>query len=224
MIARYLTKIKEVEVSFNESFLPLWMPIILVVGLILPANFSTAAIVGVLAFLLCFIGGYPLKYLLRIAGAGGLVVAMFFFVLFTQPNLIPSQRAVTWKNRIESFGDAQKENTRPIGQVDYAKMAIAEGGVLEKALAKSVMKNILPESTSDFIFAIIVEEYGLIGGLGLLFVYLLLLFRIVVIANSAKTIFSKLLVIGVGLPIVIQALIHMAISVELFQLQVNPYH
>lgn len=213
-IARYLTKIKEKPVSFNESFLPLWLPIILVVGLILPANFSTAAIVACLAFLLCFIGGYPLRYLLRILAAAAVVVGLFFFVLFTQPELIPSARAVTWKNRLENFKNPPVN--KPLGQADYAKMAIAEGGLVGKGAGKSVMKNILPESTSDFIFAIIVEEYGLLGGLSLLFFYLLLLFRIIVVANSAKTIFSKLLVIGVGLPIVLQALIHMAISVSLF--------
>ena len=215
-IARYLTKIRDKAVTFNESFLPLWVPIMLVVGLILPANFSTAAIVGCLAFLLCFLGGYPLKYLLRIAGSGALLIGMFFFLLFTKPELIPSARAVTWKNRIESFNKTEDKENRPLGQVDYAKMAIAEGGLIGKGAGKSVMKNILPESTSDFIFAIIIEEYGLLGGLALMFFYLLLLFRIIVVANSAKSVFSKLLVIGVGLPIVIQAFIHMAISVELF--------
>ncbi len=218
-IARYLTKIRDKEVTFNESFLPLWMPIILVVGLILPANFSTAAIVGCLAFLLCFLGGYPLKYLLRISGAGLLVIGLFFTVLFTKPELIPTSRSVTWKNRIENFLDKKDtplDEKKELEQVDYAKMAIAEGGIIGKGAGKSVMKNVLPESDSDFIFAIILEEYGLIGGLALLFFYLLLLFRIVVVANSAKTVFSKLVVIGVGLPIVIQAFVHMAVAVGLF--------
>ena len=218
-IARYLTKIRDKEVTFNESFLPLWMPIILVVGLILPANFSTAAIVGCLAFLLCFLGGYPLKYLLRISGAGLLVIGLFFTVLFTKPELIPTSRSVTWKNRIENFLDQKDtplDEKKELEQVDYAKMAIAEGGIIGKGAGKSVMKNVLPESDSDFIFAIILEEYGLIGGLALLFFYLLLLFRIVVVANSAKTVFSKLVVIGVGLPIVIQAFVHMAVAVGLF--------
>ena len=94
-------------------------------------------------------------------------------------------------------------------------MGIAEGGLIGKGAGKSVMKNILPESDSDFIFAIVIEEYGLAGGFALLFFYLLLLFRIVVVANSAKSIFSKLLVIGVGIPIVFQALMHMAVSVGL---------
>jgi len=214
-IARYLTKIRDKEITFNESFLPLWVPVILVVGLILPANFSTAAIVGVMAFLLCFLGGYPLRYLLRIAGSGLLVAGMFLFVLFTQPDAIPSSRAVTWKNRIENYWHGKSAESQELTQLDKAKMAIVEGGLIGKGAGKSVMKNILPESDSDFIFAIVVEEYGLIGGFALLFFYLLLLFRIVVVANGSKTVFSKLVVIGVGLPIVFQALVHMAVSVGL---------
>ncbi|NKI30403.1 FtsW/RodA/SpoVE family cell cycle protein [Croceivirga thetidis] len=216
-IARYLTKVRDKDISFNESFVPLWLPIILVVGLILPANFSTAALVGFLALLLCFLGGYPIRHLARILISGIAVAGMFLFVLFTNPDVIPSSRAVTWKNRIENYWNGEQNQTdgQILTQLDKAKMAIAEGGLLGKGAGKSVMKNILPESDSDFIFAIVVEEYGLAGGFALLFFYLLLLFRIVVVANSAKSIFSKLVVIGVGLPIVFQALFHMAVSVGL---------
>ncbi|GGG53248.1 cell division protein FtsW [Croceivirga lutea] len=217
-IARYLSKIKDKKITFAESILPLWLPIALVVGLILPANFSTAFIVGFMAFLLCFLGGYPLKYLLRIVGTGLLIGGMFFFTLLKMPSdAIPFSRALTWKGRIEKFiNPAEEINTADISQLDKAKMAIAEGGIIGKGAGKSVMKNLLPESESDFIFAVIIEEYGLIGGFALLFFYLLLLFRILVIANSTKSIFSKLLVIGVGLPIVFQALVHMAVAVGLF--------
>lgn len=216
-IARYLTKIREKEISFNESFVPLWLPIILVVGLILPANFSTAALVGFMALLLCFLGGYPIRHLARVMMSGLVVAGLFFFVLFTNPDVIPSSRAVTWKSRIEKFwqADESSNDKKVLTQLDKAKMAIAEGGLIGKGAGKSVMKNILPESDSDFIFAIVIEEYGLVGGLALLFFYLLLLFRIVVVANSTKSVFSKLLVIGVGLPIVFQALIHMAVAVGL---------
>lgn len=215
-VARYLSKIKEVQIRFKESLLPLWLPTALVIALILPENFSTAAILGFLVFTLCFLGGYPLKYLLSMVGVGLFIVAMFLTVLFTAPDKIPSQRALTWKNRIETFIYPEKATADASRQVEYAKMAVAEGGLVGKGAGKSVMKNLLSQSTSDFIFAIIIEEYGLVGGLGLLFFYLLLLFRIVVVANSAKSIFAKLLVIGVGLPIVFQAFINMAVVVELF--------
>lgn len=215
-IARYLSKVYDKEIGFIESILPLWTPIALVIILILPENFSTAAILALLALILCFMGGYPLKYLMGIVGVGLLSATLFLTILFTAPDKIPSQRALTWKNRIENFIYPERATADASRQVEYAKMAVAEGGLIGKGAGKSVMKNLLSQSTSDFIFAIIIEEYGLVGGLGLLFFYLLLLFRIVVVANSAKSIFAKFLVIGVGLPIVFQAFINMAVVVELF--------
>jgi cell division protein FtsW len=214
-IARYLSKIRDTKITFTESILPLWLPVCLVVGLILPANFSTAAIVGVLALVLCFLGGYPLKYLSVITGTGVVIAGMFLFVLFNATESLPD-RAGTWKTRIETFWNPEDASADATRQANDAKMAVAQGGLFGKGAGKSVMKNSLSQSESDFIFAIIIEEYGLIGGLGLLFFYLLLLFRIVVVANSAKTIFAKLLVIGVGLPIVFQAFINMAVVVQLF--------
>ncbi|MFD2587672.1 FtsW/RodA/SpoVE family cell cycle protein [Croceitalea marina] len=214
-IARYLSKIRETEITFTESILPLWLPVCLVVGLILPANFSTAAIVGFLALLMCFLGGYPLKYLFVITGTGIVMASMFLFVLFNATEALPD-RAGTWKTRIETFMHPEDASADATRQANDAKMAVAQGGLFGKGAGKSVMKNSLSQSESDFIFAIIIEEYGLIGGLGLLFFYLLLLFRIVVVANSAKTVFAKLLVIGVGLPIVFQAFINMAVVVQLF--------
>jgi cell division protein FtsW len=117
-------------------------------------------------------------------------------------------------NRIESFWDGT--DSEGDYQIEKAKIAIATGGLIGNGAGKSVMKNFLPQSTSDFIFAIIVEEYGLLGGLFLLFFYLLLLFRILVVANANTTVFGRLLVVGVGLPIVFQAIINMAVAVELF--------
>lgn len=221
-IARYLTKIKDVAITFKESILPLWLPTALVVLLILPENFSTAAIICFLVLVLCFLGGYPLKYLFSIVGAGLVLASMFLFVVFKTPEVIPGQRATTWKSRIETFWSPEKAGKDDLHQLTLAKIAIAEGGVVGKGAGKSVIKNMLSQSTSDFIFAIIIEEYGLLGGGALLFFYLLLLFRIVVVANSAKTIFSKLLVIGVGLPIVFQAFINMAVVVQLFPVTGQP--
>lgn len=221
-VARYLTKIKDTVITFKESILPLWLPTALVVLLILPENFSTAAIICLLVLVLCFLGGYPLKYLFSIVGAGLVLASMFLFVVFKTPEVIPGQRAVTWKSRIETFWSPEKADKDDLHQLTLAKIAIAEGGLVGKGAGKSVIKNMLSQSTSDFIFAIIIEEYGLLGGGALLFFYLLLLFRIVVVANSAKTVFSKLLVIGVGLPIVFQAFINMAVVVQLFPVTGQP--
>ncbi len=220
-IARYLTKIKDLKIGFVESILPLWLPTALVVLLILPENFSTAAILCFMVLVLCFLGGYPLKYLFAITGTGLIFAGMFALVLFKAPEILP-QRAATWKSRIETFVNPEAAGKDDLHQLTLAHIAIAEGGLVGKGAGKSVMKNLLSQSTSDFIFAIIIEEYGLLGGGALLFFYLLLLFRIVVVAHSAKSVFSKLLVIGVGLPIVFQALINMAVVVRLFPVTGQP--
>ena len=212
-VARYFSKVREVAITFKESIVPLWLPVFLVVVLILPANFSTAAIIFSMVLILCFLGGYPMKYLFGIVGTGVLCLTIFILTAKAFPDLFPN-RVDTWMSRIDSFSNP--EDTEANYQIEKAKIAIATGGIVGKGAGKSIQKNFLPQSSSDFIYAIIVEEYGLIGGFALMFFYLFLLFRIVVVANGATTIFSKLLVLGVGLPIVFQALINMAVAVELF--------
>lgn len=212
-IARYLGKIREKKISFKESILPLWTPVFLIIMLILPANFSTAAILFFMVLVLCFLGGYPMKYLAGIVGAGILTLTLFVLTAKAVPDLFPN-RVDTWISRVESFWDPA--DTEGDYQIEKAKIAIANGGIVGNGAGKSVMKNFLPQSSSDFIYAIIIEEYGLLGGLTLMFIYLLLLFRIIVVANANETVFGKLLVVGVGLPIVFQALINMAVAVELF--------
>jgi len=212
-VARYLSKIKDKQVTFNETILPLWLPVFLILALILPANFSTAAIMFVMVMALTFLGGYPIKYLSLILLTGIVLFTIFIFVARAFPEAMPN-RVDTWMNRIESFTNG--EDSEADYQIEKAKIAIASGGIPGLGPGKSKQKNFLPQSSSDFIYAIIVEEYGLIGGLFLMILYLSLLFRIVVVSHKADTFFGKLLVIGVGLPIVFQALINMAVSVELF--------
>lgn len=212
-VARYLSKIKDKVVTFKETILPLWLPVFLVLVLILPANFSTTAIIFTMIMALAFMGGYPVKYLVLILLSGVVAFALFILAAKAFPDAMPN-RVDTWTNRIENF--ANGEDTEADYQIEKAKMAIASGGIQGLGPGKSSQKNFLPQSSSDFIFAIIIEEYGLIGGLFLMTLYLLLLFRIVIASHKADTIFGKLLVIGVGIPIVFQALINMAVAVELF--------
>lgn len=212
-VARYLSKAKNKEVSFKESILPLWLPVVAVVGLILPANFSTAAILFSMVLMLCFIGGYKLKYLLFIVGAGICVLGIFVLAAKAFPGIMPN-RIDTWTNRIENYMD--DKGTGDDYQIEKSKIAIARGGITGVGIGKSVERNFLPQSSSDFIFAIIVEEMGLIGGLGVMILYLWLLFRFIIIATKASTIFGQLLVIGVGIPIIFQAFINMAVTVQLF--------
>lgn len=212
-VASYLSKIKDKIISFKESIFPLWLPVFMVVGLILPANFSTAAILFAMVILLVFIGGYPLKFIGSILGIGVVMLALFILTAKAFPGIFPN-RVDTWMSRIETFTnpEASKEGY----QIEKAKIAIATGGIAGLGPGKSVQKNFLPQSSSDFIFAIIIEEYGLAGAITLMFFYTLLLVRILIVAGNTDTRFAKLLVIAVGIPIVFQAIINMAVAVELF--------
>jgi len=212
-VARYLSRIKDKTISFKETLLPLWLPVFIILALILPANFSTTAIIFTMLFVLLFVGGYPKKYLGIIFLAGAFMLTLFVVTAKAFPDVFPN-RVDTWISRIDSFID--DEETQADYQIEKAKIAIASGGSFGLGPGKSVQKNFLPQSSSDFIYAIIVEEFGLLGALFLMFLYLLLLFRFVIVAHKASTIFGKLLVVGVGLPIVFLALINMAVAVEIF--------
>jgi cell division protein FtsW len=212
-VARYLSKFFEQEITFKSSLVPLWLPVFAILVLILPANFSTTAIIFTMILVLAFLGGYPIKYLGAILGSGLLILAFFVLLAKAFPELLPN-RVDTWTNRIVNFMDDR--DSEEDYQIEKAKIAIATGSIYGLGPGKSVQKNFLPQSSSDFIFAIIIEEYGLLGGLFLMILYLLLLFRIVVVAQKAETVFAKLLTIGVGLPIIFQALINMGVAVELF--------
>ncbi|MFP9099869.1 FtsW/RodA/SpoVE family cell cycle protein [Flavobacterium sp. RHBU_24] len=211
-VARYLAKVEGKEVTFKSSFIELWIPVFIILALILPANFSTAALIFSMVAMLVFVGGYPMKYLLMIMGMG--ITMLLLFVMFAKafPDAMPN-RVDTWMSRLDSFfDDTPNEDDY---QIEKAKIAIATGQIYGLGPGKSVQKNFLPQSSSDFIFAIIVEEYGLIGGLVVLFLYLMLFFRFLVSAHKAKSIFGKLLIVGLGFPIIFQALINMGVATEL---------
>ena len=212
-VARYLSKIHDKAVSFKETLLPLWLPVFGIVGLIFPANFSTAAILMSMVFLLAFIGGYPFKYLSMIVGVALVLLVLFVLTFKAFPDLMPN-RVDTWMSRVERFqgsGDGTDNY-----QIEKAKIAIATGQIKGLGPGKSRQKNFLPQSSSDFIFAIIIEEYGLIGGMMLVLLYLWLLFRVVIVAHKSQTVFGSLLAIGIGMPIIFQAFINMGVAVELF--------
>ncbi len=212
-VARYLSKKREEEITFQTSLIDLWLPVFVTLMFILPSNFSTAALIFSMILMLTFVGKYPLKYIGFIIGAG--IAALVLFVLLAKafPDSNFFSRVNTWQSRVENF------STNKPGEDDYqiekAKIAIASGGVYGLGPGKSIQKNFLPQSSSDFIYAIIVEEYGLVGGFGVLSMYLLLFFRFVIAAHKATTLFGKLLVVGLGFPMIFQAMINMAVAVEL---------
>ena len=213
-VAHYLDKIKAVSLRFSESLLPLWTPVGLVLALILPANLSTAVIVFSMVLLLCFLGGYPFKYLMIILGMAFGAFLLFLLVAKAFPEAMPN-RIDTWMSRIENFRSPE-EGSSGNYQVERAKIAIATGGLTGLGVGKSVMKNFLPQSSSDFIYAIIVEEFGSAGGVVIILLYLIILFRIMVIAHKTISFYGKLLVMGVGLPVIVQAFINMGVALNVF--------
>lgn len=210
-IARYFHKNEGKPITFKASILPLLVPIVVVCGLVLPANLSTAAIIFVLANGVMFVGGYPFKNLLKLWGIGLAGVGLFLLVVLAFPNI--SNRVDTWKSRIENFANP---NTEENYQVEKAKMAIAQGGLFGKGPGKSVQKNFLPQSSSDFIYAVIIEEYGLLGGMVVLLLYTFLFIRFLLIAHRSTTLFGKLLTLAAGSGIILQAFINMGVAVHLF--------
>ena len=210
--ARYLANTKDKKIPFKVDFIKLWVPVGVILMLILPANFSTAAIIFLMVLMLSLVGGYPIKYLLAIIGSGILILSIFILTAKAFPDAFPN-RVETWVNRIENFtnsDDAQEEY-----QIQRAKMAIASGGLSGLGPGKSVQRNFLPQSSSDFIYAIIIEEWGMIVGILIMLLYVLLLFRMVVLVNKTKPMFEKLVVVGIGFPIIFQAFINMAVATGL---------
>ena len=211
-VARQLAKRKE-EWTFWQSFRKVLWAIFLTVGLILPANFSTAALVFLNASVVLALGGYPFRYLLGIAGIGAGFLALFVSAVLIAPDLMPN-RVQTWKSRIETFaGGGNEDDTY---QTTTAQTAIAEGGIFGQGPGAGLYKHFLPQNNSDFVYALIVEEYGLVGGTVILAMYVWLLFAVVRVAKRAKDLFGKLLALGIGYAIVLQAFINMAVATGLF--------
>ena len=209
--ANHLAKPNLRQIKFSQSLLQLWLPVLGVVLLIFPSNLSTAALLFTMVIILAFIAHYPMRYLLTICGMGLAFVLLFFLLVKAFPGSFPN-RIDTWVNRIENFSSGK--STDGNYQVARAKTAIVSGKIFGLGAGKSRMKNFLPQSSSDFIYAIIVEEFGLIGGIGLIVLYMLLLFRVVVIAHNTYNLFGKLTVIGLGIPIIFQAFINIGVALQ----------
>ena len=219
-ISNYISKNREKKLNFSNSFIKLWLPIFLVVMLVLPSNFSTAFMIFSLCLILIFIGQYPIKNILLIVLSIVILTTSFVGLSKKYPEMLPN-RVDTWSNRIENFINPSVDNDANY-QINRAKAAIATGSLFGVGAGKSSMKYILPQSTSDFIFSIITEEYGLFVSIIILLLYIILLFRIVIIAYKAKNSFGQLVSIAVGLPIVFQALINMGVAVQLFPVTGQP--
>lgn len=216
-VARFLSKRQEEIHDFRKAFLPILLSVSGICVLIAPANLSTALVLFSTCLLLMFLGRIPLKYILAVVGTG----ILFFVLAATLVMSLPDEsisgmgRLPTWKARIENFL-SDEPNPDAAYQNIQAKIAIAKGGLIGQGPGNSVQRNFLPESYSDFIYAIILEEYGLIGGVALIILYLALLYRSIRIVIRSPRAFGALLAVGLSFSLVIQAMINMAVAVNLF--------
>ena len=218
--------------SEKQIFRVLVIGVLSTCALIFTENLSTAAMLFVVCYLMMFIGDISFKRLATLAGVIGVLVALFFSILYFTPakamDKMP-KRLGTWQNRITNFSSAENVldiNTYRINdenyQVSHAKIAIARGGILGKMPGHGQQRDFLPQAYSDFIYAIIIEEIGIVGGLFVLLLYIMLLFRVGVIASKCNSLFPKYLILGCGLLLVIQALINISVAVSLFPVTGQP--
>ncbi len=216
-LARMLSKKEDDIKDFKKGFIPLILPILVTVLLIFPANFSTAAILFSTSIILLFIGRINMTYIFSLAGIGVTIILFLVLIASSYPKLLP--RLGTWQARIESFSDKDSEGNF---QAQQSKIAIATGGILGKKPGNSVQRNFLPHPYSDFIYAIIIEEYGLIGGFAILLAYLTLLFRAIQIAIRSPGSFGGFLAIGLMFSLVFQAFINMGVTVNILPVTGQP--
>ena len=215
-LARMLSRRQDHIKDFNGAFVPIMIPVLLVCGLILPANFSTSAMLFMTCLVLMFIGRINLAYIISLVSIG--VVGLAIFIAIVMNSNVDS-RVGTWKARIENFMDGDSQLNY---QAEQSKIAIATGGVVGKGPGRSTQRNFLPQAYSDFIFATVIEEYGMIGGVFIVLLYLILFYRGILIARNAPRTFGSLLAVGLSFSLVFQALINMAVAVNLFPVTGQP--
>ena len=211
-VARYLSKVDLKNIRFKETVLPLWLPIFLYMLLILPTNLSSAFLIFSSIVLILFISGFPFRHMIKMFFILILLLSSFYFLAKTFPDNFPN-RIDTWISRVENFNSVQ--NIDASYQIERAKMAINNGGLIGVGAGKSIMKNHLPQSNSDFIFAIIVEEFGIVGGSIIVLLYVLMFFRILVITHKVEDKFGKLLVSGLGILILVQAFTNVSVATQI---------
>lgn len=209
-VARLLAKKQENIEDFKKGFIAILLPVLLITLLIMPANLSTAAMIFITCLVLMFIGRVRLRYILALVGIGLVSMTLLIAIVVNVPQL--GKRVGTWQSRIESFRSGDSDENY---QVEQAKIAISNGGITGRMPGNSTQKNFLPHPYSDFIFAIIIEEYGLIGGALVVLLYLVLLFRAIRIVIRCPRNFAAFLTFGVAFSLVFQAMINMMVAVNL---------
>lgn len=220
-LARVLTLRRDELDDFKELGIRVMLPILVIVGLIFPENFSTAAMLFATCIVMMFLSKVKMKYIFGFIGIIMLAGGIFMLVSFA---FAKDNRSTTWVNRIERFFSSSEEEADDTAnfQVMQSKIAIAGGGLIGKSPGKSTQRNVLPHPYSDFIYAIVLEEYGLIGGIFVLALYLILLYRATRIILRAPQSFGGLLAMGLAFSLVMQAMVNMGVAVGLFPVTGQP--
>jgi cell division protein FtsW len=227
-LGRLLSKKQDVIKDFRKGFLPVITPVVVICALIAPANLSTALLVGATSMLLLFIGRASAKHLGLTIGVAAIPVVILVTIALAYydksegrskdlPAVLEVGRLPTWIKRVQNFVYSNKQIDKDENyQVNQAKIAISKGGMLGLGPGNSETRNFLPHPYSDFIYAIIIEEYGIVGGAFIILIYLIFLFRCIRIFRKCPYAFGAFLALGLSFTLVIQALINMAVTVNLF--------
>lgn len=215
-ISRFLAKYQHdnSSVEFKKDFKILVATIFIICGLILPANFSTAFMLFSISIILMFMGRVKWKYIfytLSIGVVSSVIILSIAFLFFPEKG-----RVSTWKNRIENYFNSEKADSDEIYQVEQSKIAIASGGFFGKGPGNSTQRNLLPHPYSDFIFSIIIEEYGFVGAFFIVLFYMILLYRVGIIVQMSKRAFPAILAIGLIITLILQAIINMGVATAIF--------
>ncbi len=223
-----LSRKQAVIKDFKKGFLPVIIPVVIICVLIAPANLSTALLIGATSFMLMFIGRVSGKHILLSMGIAAIPVILLFAIAVGTydkaghkqkeiPAIFDIGRVKTWIGRIQTFVYSNKEDeSEKLYQINQAKIAIASGGWLGKGPGNSEARNFLPHSYSDFIYAIIIEEYGLFGAAFMIFIYLLFLYRCIRLYRKCPFAFGAFLALALSFTLVIQAIANMGVAVNAF--------
>lgn len=210
-VSRQLSRRQNLINDFKKGFLPIITPVAIICALIMPANMSTALLLGASCMLLCFIGRVPVRFLASMVAAGAVGIVLLFGIAKVTG---VEMRTKTWEKRIDNF--LHGDHTEAPYQVQQANIAIAGGGILGKGPGNSTQRNFLPHAYSDYIYATIIEEYGMAGAFLILAAYMILLLRSIRIYKRCPYAFGAFLAVGLSVTLVIQALTNMAVNVHLF--------
>jgi cell division protein FtsW len=230
-LARLLSRKQNKIKDFKKGFLPVIIPVVITCLLIAPANLSTALLLGASCMVLLFIGRVRTKHLLITIGAAFIPVVFLIMAavinhkttgedevaLTKEKSSKITARVTTWVSRVEQFiyGGKEADNDN-MYQTNQAKIAVAKGGLMGVGPGNSEQRNFLPQAYNDFIYAIIIEEYGLMGGAFIIFIYLVFLFRSIRLFKRCPYAFGAFLAIGLSFTLVLQAMANMAVNVNLF--------